>query len=580
MDKHEIGKSLERTAFFLELRGDNPFKARAYFRAALALRTSDEDVERLHREGQLTSIPGVGKSIARDIGELMESGKLTLLEELEAEFPSTIMELFSVPGLGSKRIKDLYEQLNIRTIGELEYACRENRLASLRSFGSKSQENIIEGIEKVKRYQKRRLRADCEPLAQAVLEDLRSRPEILRVSVAGSLRRGLETVKDIDIVAASDEPAKIAQWFSERPFVESLIGAGETKVSVTMKGGVNLDLRLVKDGEFPYALQYLTGSKAHNEDLRGLARKMGYKLNEYGLFRGEELVVCRTEEDIYRALGLDLVEPELREAMGEIEAAQEHRLPSLIGREDIKGVFHMHTRYSDGSGSLEEMAEAAERLGFSYLGISEHSRSAAYAGGLKVEAVERMRKDVDAFNSSGGAVHLFFGIESDISPGGDLDYPVEVLELFDFVIASVHSRFDMSREEMTERMVKAVENPYTTMLGHPTGRLLLAREAYPLDLEKVLKKAAETGVIVEFNSHPQRLDLDWRLLPLARKLGVKTAINPDAHSPEGLEDVFYGIRTARKGWLEPQDVINTLPLDSVTEILKSQRSRSARAGSN
>jgi DNA polymerase (family 10) len=571
MEKKEISHILDRVSQLMELKGENPFKVRAYQRAARAVEALQENLEDLHREGKLTTISGIGKSIAEDISELLEAGSLSLLKELEAEFPENLMELFRIPGLGSKKVKTLYDILHISSLGELEYACRENRLIHLPGFGPRSQERIIESIQKVKQYRQRHLRSECEPAARKIVEELLHHPAIQQASLAGSLRRGMETVKDIDLVAATDRCHEVAEWFQKRPFTESIIAAGDTKMSITLKGGINLDLRLISPHQFPHALQHLTGSKDHNVILRSRAKSMGLKINEYGLFRGDEPTSCKSEEDIYRHLGLAYIEPELREGMGEIAAAETGNLPRLITAQDIRGTFHTHTNLSDGISTLQEMAEATKALGLSYLGITEHSQSAYYAGGLKPDQVIQSRQEVDRFNASQTGFKVFFGMESDILADGSLDYEEDILRILDFVIASVHSQFSMKMKEMTERILRVMENPYTTMLGHPTGRLLLSREAYAVDMERVIHAAAETGVIVEMNANPQRLDLDWRLLPLAKKLGVKISINPDAHNIHMLNDLFYAIPTVRKGWIEPGDVLNTLSLEEMEAWLKERK---------
>ncbi len=431
--------------------------------------------------------------------------------------------------------------------------------------------NIIRNIRKALKYRERRLRGDCEPQASLLLDKLREHPLAIRADIGGSLRRGMETVKDIDLVVSTADGPELAAWFSRLDVFESIIGSGPTKVSATLAGGVNVDLRLVDNDQYPFALQYLTGSKSHNEELRGIAKAQGLKLNEYGLFREDRTLACASEEDIYRALGLAYIEPELREAMGEIEAARSGTLPRLLEAGDLRGVFHAHTSFSDGSDSLQDLAEAAKGLGFSYLGVSDHSQGATYAGGLKPDRVRAMREEVDSFNATQSGFKVFFGVESDILTDGDLDYDEDTLRLFDFIIASIHSQFTMSVEDMTRRMERAMENPCATMLGHPTGRLLLAREPYRVDMDRILRKAAETGTVIEFNANPYRLDIDWRLIPFARQLGVKIAVNPDAHSGPGLKDVFYGLKTARKGWLEANDVINTMPLDGVEEWLRQRK---------
>jgi DNA polymerase (family 10) len=354
--------------------------------------------------------------------------------------------------------------------------------------------------------------------------------------------------------------------------VEDIIARGETKSSVMLASGINADIRVVADREFPYAAHYFTGSKEHNTEMRGRAKKMGMKLNEYGLFKGDKLIPCKDEAGIFHKLGLEFIPPELREAMGEIEAAERGELPVLLEENDIKGIFHVHSTYSDGKATIEEMAAAAKGMGFEYLGIADHSRSAAYAGGLSVSSIEKQRKEVEELNRSLKGFIIFHGIESDILPDGSLDYPDDVLNIFDFVIASVHSNFGLTEEQMTGRIIRALENPYTTMLGHPTGRLLLAREGYRVDMNAVIDSAAKRGTVIELNSHPHRLDIDWRLLRTAKEKGIQIAINPDSHEPDGMTDYRYGVGIARKGWIGKDDVINTMDARRMAEYLKKRKS--------
>ena len=448
--------------------------------------------------------------------------------------------MLRVPGLGPKKVKELIDQLGLRSLGELEYAGHENRLVTLPGFGKKSQENILRGIEHLKKFQGRFLFGEAYPQARALLEKIPKHPQTLRADIAGSLRRRKEIVKDIDLVAESRKPEALMDLFTSLPLVEQITAKGPTKAAVLLKTGIQADLRVVGPGFFPFALHHFTGSKEHHIALRSLANDLGFKINEYGLYKKEKPIACRDEAELYGHLGLAYIPPELREDWGEIEAAQGKRLPRLVEEKDLRGAFHFHTELSDGTPALSQWIQAAQTKGYRYLGISDHSQSAAYAGGLKSEQLKRQEEEIRRLNERQKAVHLFWGIESDIQPDGSLDYPDKELARFDFIIASVHSRFNMTETEMTRRIIRAIENPFTTMVGHPTGRLLLARDPYPLDMDAVLQAAARRGVLIELNANPHRLDLDWRLMKKAKELGLKVVINPDAHHLEGLEDCPSG----------------------------------------
>jgi DNA polymerase IV (family X) len=501
----------------------------------------------------------------------MTTGKLEYYDKLKTSVPPGHLEMLKISGLGPKKIHALYEQLEIKTIGELEYACHENRLIELKGFGKKSQENILAGIEKLKVYKERRLYAEVEGQAEALLKSLKEYKDISAISIGGSLRRGNETVKDIDILASSSNPEKLARAFANLDEVASVVASGETKVSVNLKSGVNADLRIVTKDEFPYALHHFTGSKEHNTAMRGRAKDMGIKMNEYGLFRGEKNILCRGEEDIFSALNLQFIPPELRENMGEIEAAEKDTLPKLVEEKDVQGLFHIHTNFSDGTDTLESIVLAAKKMGLKYIGISDHSRSAYYAGGLKAEDIQRQHELIDNLNDKHAPFYIFKGTEADILPDGSLDYDEGILARFDFVIAAVHSNFNMSAIEMTGRIKKALQNKYTTMLAHPTGRLLLSREPYALNIMEIIDAAAQFGKALELNANPHRLDLDWRNCIHAKKKGVKIAINPDAHQTAGLQDISFGIKIARKGWLTKGDCLNCLNLKGMKAYLLNKQ---------
>ena len=576
MDNKDVAQILGEIALLLELSGENPFKIRAYGEGARIIETQDVPVSELIRSGTLSQIKGIGKTLSLQITQLIQDGFIPLHQELKTAFPEGVREMLRIPGLGPKKVKDLFDKLGIMSIGELEYACHENRLITLPGFGPKSQEKILQGIEQFKRFQGRFLYGGIYPWALTLLEEIGNHPQTLRASLAGSLRRRMETVKDMDLVAESEHPEELMQFFITLPIVDQVISHGPTKSSVLFKTGIQADFRVVGRNQFPYALHHFTGSKEHHTVLRARAKSKGFKLNEYGLFKGEELIPCNNEADIYRFLGLLDILPELREDRGEIEAAENHTLPLLVEEKDIQGAFHFHTHLSDGTPTLSQWVQAADQAGLKYLGISDHSQSAAYAGGLKPDQLEKQQAEIAALNQKQKKVHLFWGIESDILPEGSLDYSDEDLARFDFVIASVHSRFNMTEEEMTARILRAIENPHTTMLGHPTGRLLLARDPYPVDMNQVLEAAARSKVIIELNANPHRLDLDWRLMKKAKELGIKIAINPDAHHLDGLDDISYGVGIARKGWLTKEDVFNCLDVDQVQTYLRKLKNTSTR----
>ena len=578
MDKKSIAALLDEMGTLLELQGANPFKSRAFHNASRAVEGITEDLGALVASGNLTEVKGIGTSIAAIIADLVVKGKSKEYTDLRKGFPDGVLDMLRIQGLGPKKVKILFEKKKIRSLDQLEAAAKADRLAALDGFGRKSQENILAGIQALRSRSDKHLYSTARDSASAVYDLLMSRKGVIRGEIAGSLRRHKEVIGDIDIVlSARDADRKgLMQAFVTHPDVAAVIAQGETKSSVTLSSGINCDLRIVNDAEFPFALNYFTGSKEHNVEMRTRAKKFGLSLNEYGFSRlGEEetrgkarkVVRCDDEKGIYTALGLAYVPPELRENRGEIEAAVAHKLPALIEQEDIRGTFHCHTTYSDGVNSLEQMAGGARSLGWEYLGIADHSKVAAYAGGLSKEKLGAQFREIDTLNARGKGFRLLKGTECDILPDGTLDWSDAVLASFDYVVVSVHSNFKMSEPEMTKRIVRALKNKYVTMLGHPTGRLLLSRDAYPVNMTDVINAAADYGRIIEINAHPTRLDLDWRLCPYAKEKGVMIAINPDAHTVEGLRDVRYGVGIARKGWLGKNDVLNARPLGGVLQYL-------------
>jgi len=574
LDNKGVSLILQEVALLLELKGENPFKVKAYSNAARSIEILEEDLEKIIREGRLREIKGVGEALALHITELVKTGKLGLYEELKSSVPPGHLEMLKIPGLGPKKIKALDDALDIKTVGELEYACLENRLIELQGFDLKTQEKILQGIQQIKKYQGRYLYGEVIQTAQDILKRALAHSNVLRASLAGSIRRRMEIVRNINLVVSSPKPHDFLTAFSKFPEVEVVQFKDKASGRYSLVSGVEVELRITPDQVFPYHLLQLTGSLSHWNAICERARSMGYRLTEEGLRRDGRIISSKEEAGIFDVLGLEFIPPELREEQGEIEAAEVHQLPILIEDRDIKGVFHVHSFYSDGTSSIRAMAQAAKEMGFSYMGLSDHSETARYAGGLTPEKLEKQWKEVDQLNEEMDGFHIFKGIESDILPNGSLDYGEAILKQFDFVIASVHSHFNMPLEEMTQRVIKALRNPYTTILGHPTGRLLLAREPYAVDMIRLIDEASRSGVSIELNAHPFRLDIDWRLCKYAKERGIKIIINPDAHEEEGLKDTYFGVGIARKGWLEPGDVLNTMDLEEMKEFLKKRRGRS------
>jgi DNA polymerase (family 10) len=576
VEKAAVASILEEIASLLELKGENPFKSRAYQNAARVVGVLDGDLEERVRANKLGGTPGLGPGLIRDITELVTTGRMKLYDDLRAEIPAGLRAMLRIPGLGPKRIKQIHDALGVVSITDLEQACQANKVAGLPGFGKKTQDNILRGIQFLSQHQDHYLYPVVESEAEQIVALLKQQPGILRISIGGSLRRHKEVVKDIDVVASVTDDSQrgpIMDAFTTMPNVVAITGKGETKSSVVLAPGIAMDLRLCTDEEYPTMLHHFTGSKEHNVALRGYALDHGMKVSEWGIFRGETRLPIHDEVELYAALGMDYIEPELREDRGEIQAALEHRLPGpLLTEKDLRGVLHCHSTWSDGQVSIKEMAEASIKLGYEYIGICDHSKAAAYAGGLNEDAVKRQQEEIDQLNQEyAGRFRILKGTECDILRDGTLDYGEETLKTFDFVVASIHSLFHLPAEEQTKRLLRAIENPYTSIIGHPTGRILLSRDGYGLDMEAVIDRAGELGVCIEINANPLRLDLDWRWLRRAKEHGVKIPICPDAHNPGGLTDMRYGVSIARKGWLTPADVPNTLGVDDLLAFFKRQR---------
>jgi DNA polymerase (family 10) len=579
MDKKRIAEILDEMGTLLELKGENPFRSRAFHNASQIVAGLTEDLSTLVESQSLTKIKGIGNALADIITELVTVGVSKQHEELRSSIPKGVLELLHLQGLGPKKVKVLYEKMDIKSIAELKKACERQFLRPIEGFGAKTEENILKSIAQRERSSDKHLYPQALESAEKIVHMLKGIKGIKRCNYAGSLRRRKEIIGDIDIlVSAADKfRSEILRMFTAYEEVESVLATGDTKVSVILKNGIQCDLRIVKDTEFPFALNYFTGSKEHNIEVRSLARKYGWSLNEYGFTRieesksshkGKHIPSCDNEEDIYKALRLHYIPPELRENTGEIEYARNHVIPKLIELSDLRGTFHCHTTDSDGLSSLEQMVEAAKKLEWKYLGIADHSQAAAYAGGLSPEKVHAQMKQIDRMNENDSNFRVFKGTECDILSDGSLDYSDKLLSEFDYVVASIHSKFKMTEDEATKRIIKALKKKYVTILGHPTGRLLLEREGYPVNMNEIVNVAADYGKAIEINSHPMRLDLDWRYVRYAKEKGVPIFINPDAHHVDGLNDVQYGVGIARKGWLEAKDVVNTWTTRQVIHFLE------------
>ena len=573
-DRAGVADALEEIGVLLELSGENPFKTRAYGNAARIVRGLDSDLGELIARRGLGELKGIGPALVEKITTLVTTGKLPYLDELRKQLPAGMLQWLKIPGLGPKKARVIHVTLGIGTLLELEQAAKDGKLRDLPGFGATTEKKILSGIARAREHAGRFLRPVVLNEATRLIARLAPIAGVAHIEVAGSARRGASTSKDIDLVATAGDAAEVMEAFVSDPGVVEVVGRGPTKCSVRLAAGPNADLRVVSAASYPFALLYFSGSKAHNVALRGRAQAMGLKLNEYALTREADgmSIACEDEAAIYRSLGLPFIPPELREDAGEIEAAERGALPRLIVRDDLKGILHCHSTWSDGLNSIEEMAGAARAMGMTYLGLCDHSRAAAYAGGMSIERVKEQHREIDALNAKlGRTFHVLKGIEVDILADGSLDFPDEVLKTFDLVVASVHSRFNLEAAEQTERMIRAASNPYVDIIGHPTGVLLLTRDPYPLDLFALIDAAAERGVAIEINAHPQRLDLDPAGLRRGLASGMKTAIDPDAHATEGLLDIAYGLDTARRGWCTASDVLNTLALPDLKKWLRLRR---------
>ncbi|MCE5251505.1 DNA polymerase/3'-5' exonuclease PolX [bacterium] len=570
MENREIAGILEHIGLLLEIKGENPFKSRAYYNAARTISRLPFSVKNAASQDELKNIKGIGEALAKKIFELLSTGSLEYLVNLESEIPPGVMDMLQIPGLGAKKIHRIVNELGIVSVGELEYACRENRIRLLDGFGKKSQEKILNGIAFAQRFKGSILYAGAETIAKEIVSALQSVSGVVRVSTVGSLRRCMETVRSLDFLVAVDKAPveKIVESIESLTVISKTLNRGKESVSVEYSKGFTGTILIVGTEMFPFALLWNTGSEQFITSLCAHVKEIGFDIREQGIYRDGAALQFAEENELFDVFGMEYIPPELRENNGEIEMALKHRLPELIRQEDLCGIFHVHTVWSDGSDTITGMAEAAHGMGMRYIGISDHSASAGYAGGLSVERVKAQWEEIDSLRDRDPGIYIFKGIESDIRVDGTLDYPDEILEGFDFVIASIHSRFTMDEDMATERIIRAISHPSVTMLGHPTGRLLLAREGYPVDMERILDACARNDVVIELNANPHRLDLDWRFLKTAASRGVMISINPDAHDVSMLSHIRFGINVARKGWITKESVFNAGTLEKVKNHFK------------
>jgi len=565
---------LREIAQLLELKGDNPFRIRAYQRAARVIEGLGDNLQDVASQDNLISIPGIGKDLSAKIKEIVATGTLQYYEQLKEDIPRGLMQMLGISGLGPRTIKHIYDVLKIDDIDGLEEAIKSGKLRKLEGIKEKTEENILRGIRFLKKGIGKTLFYLASDIGNNFTKQIEKIKEVERVVVAGSLRRGKDQIRDIDILVASRKPKVVIDKFLKLPLIEEILVKGEHKVSIIAKdSSLQVDLRIVKSKSFGAALMYFTGSKEFNIKLRQLAIKMGYKINEYGLFavqssNKEKLIVAETEEDIFSAMGIDYITPELREDRGEIAAALSNQLPKLIRRKDVLGDLHVHSSYSDGEDKIEDIVIAAKKIGYKYIGISDHSQSLKIAGGLSIDDLYKKISEIKKINERIKGIEVFCGVEVDILSDGKLDYPDSVLKQLDYVIAAIHGGFRQSKNDLTNRIISACKNKYVNIISHPTGILRGVREGYEIDLDQIFNAAADYGVALEINCHPQRSDLSDIASLRAKKTGVKLCLGTDAHVVEGLKLIDLGVQIARRGWLEQKDVINCLKKDELIKWLK------------
>ena len=570
MKNQQVADILYQIADLLDIKGDNFFKIRSYRLAAQTIEAMSDDIEVVAQEDKLLLIPGVGQALAKKIQEIVETGKLEFFEKLKKEIPEDLLKMLEISGLGPKKVASIYKNLGITTIEGLMKACNEGKLRSLEGFGEITEMNIIRGIQLKAKTSGRALISVAYADGNRYVEYLKGCKDIVRLSIAGSLRRKKETIGDLDILACSNNPDNVMDFFTKYSDVQRVLLQGSTKTSVLLNDNLQVDLRVVEPKSFGAALQYFTGSKEHNVRMRSLAIKKGFKLNEYGLFdkKTEEYILGRDEEEIYKKLGLQFIEPELRENRGEVEVAAKKRLPNLVKYDDICGDLHVHSSWSDGFETIETMTNQAKKLGYQYIGIADHSESLKVARGLNKERVVKKIREIEKINEKqNDGFRVFCGTECDIKPDGSLDYSDDVLEMFDYVGIGIHTKFKMTRKEATERVTRGMENDYVTFIAHPTCRMIGHREAFDLDMDKIFEVARQTDTFLEVNSFPDRLDLNDIHCKQAKENNVKIVINTDSHKSENLSFIHFGIATARRGWMEKKDILNTYTLKELERKL-------------
>ncbi len=572
MHNQEIAKILYEISEYLVMQ-DVPFKPYAYEKAAITLETLEEDVLDIYKKGGLRAledIPGVGASIAEKIEEFIKTGHIKYYEQLKKKMPVKIDELTAIEGIGPKIVWKLYKELGIKGIKDLERAAKAGKIRGLRDFGEKTEQNILQGITFLKRSKGRFLLGEILPIVKEVYDKLKNLKEVEKVDYCGSIRRMKETIGDVDFLVVSKNPGKVMNFFVSLPGIIKIWGKGTTKASVRMRRGFDMDIRVVPTKNYGAALQYFTGNKDHNIELRKIAIDKGLKLSEYGLFKGSKMIAGKTEEEIYKKLGLDWMPAEMRENQGEIEAALKHKIPKIIDYNDIKGDLHCHSDWDGGANSIEEMAEAAQKMGYQYIGIADHTKFLKIEHGLDEKKISQRNKEIDKLNNKLRGFRILKGAETNILNDGSIDIEDKTLKNLDFVIAGVHSSFKMEKNKMTERIIRAMKNPNVDIISHPTGRLIQRRDEYQIDFDKILRVAKETKTILEINAFPERLDLNDQNIRRTKKAGVKMIINTDSHHKDHLKFIEFGIAQARRGWATKKDIVNTRPVGEFLKLLKKE----------
>ena len=571
MKNREVADLFSKMADILEFKGENPFKIRAYRKASRILGDLTEDIEEIAEEGNLQDIPGIGEGMSEKIAEYLKAGKVSKFEELRKGISDELIAIMNIPGMGPKTLSMLHKGKGISNFSQLERALENRSLIGLPGIGERKVENLQRGIQLLRQSEGRMNLGIAFPVAKRIVDSLREKVRSSKIEWAGSLRRMRENIGDIDLLATGPDMEVILQAFTHLPEVKEILASGETKASVIVEGGIQIDLRVVEEGSYGAALQYFTGSKGHNIHLRGIAKAKGFKINEYGIFKGEKRIGGKEEKDIYQVLGMKWMEPELREDRGEIEASQENRLPRLVQESKIKGDLHVHSKWSDGTSSIEEVARAAQKRGYHYVAICDHSKSLKIAHGLDESRLMKQIDEIDRLNDRLENLRILKGTEVDIQMDGKLDFPDRILEKLDWVVAGIHSGFKQERQKMTHRILRALENPYVHILAHPSGRILGERDPYAVELEEVIETAQRYGKALEINAYFERLDLDDLHCRKAKESGVRLAIGTDAHHIDQMWMISLGIAVAKRGWLESPDLLNTLSLRSLLEWCRAKR---------